>query len=69
MKLKFKKPTGIGIVKIILWAAMIGLFILHSSCCEKRGFAAWNVPHIFFLSCQKESVPDTVQKKKRLRMS
>ena len=29
MKLKFKKPTGIGIVKIILWAAMIGLFILH----------------------------------------
>ena len=32
---------------------------------EKRGFAAWNVPHIFFLSCQKENVPDTVQKKKR----
>ena len=29
MKLKFKKPTGIGIVKIILWAAMIGLFILY----------------------------------------
>ena len=29
MKLKFKKPTGIEIVKIILWAAMIGLFILY----------------------------------------
>lgn len=29
MKLKFKKPTGIGIVKIILCAAMIGLFILY----------------------------------------
>ena len=33
------------------------------------GFAHQNVPHIFFLSCQKENVPDTVQKKKRLGMS
>ena len=46
----------------------------------RHGFAVQNVPHIFFLSCQKEnppeglllplrgnspSVPDTVQKKKR----
>ena len=33
----------------------------------RHGFAVQNVPHIFFLSCQKENVPDTVQKKKRLR--
>ena len=32
---------------------------------RKHGFAVQNVPHIFFLSCQKENVPDTVQKKKR----
>jgi len=31
----------------------------------RHGFAVQNVPHIFFLSCQKENVPDTVQKKKR----
>ena len=35
----------------------------------KHGFAVQNVPHIFFLSYQKENVPDTVQKKKRLGMS
>ncbi len=32
---------------------------------QRMGFAHQNVPHIFFLSCQKENVPDTVQKKKR----
>ena len=35
----------------------------------RHGFAVQNVPHIFFLSCQKENVPDTVQKKKRLGMN
>ena len=35
----------------------------------RHGFAVQNVPHIFFLSCQKENVPDTVQKKRRLGMS
>ena len=33
----------------------------------RHGFAVQNVPHIFFLSCQKENVPDTVQKKNRLQ--
>ena len=31
----------------------------------RHDLAVQNVPHIFFLSCQKENVPDTVQKKKR----
>ena len=34
-----------------------------------HGFAVRSVPHIFFLSRQKENVPDTVQKKKRWGMS
>ena len=52
MKLKFKKPTGIGIVKIILWAAMIGLFILHIVKRQEWISFIINLLFVFFLhSC------------------